>query len=633
MGLPSTGKTTVIKEMLSKFKELKPEAKWSFEEYMGRKRNDRCLSIYELCVLGGLPHDKYAWSFATNRFGAIYSIICSLTRQDPSIASADFEPTKQGPKFFYDEHVQWLMDQVSRHLKNIQNERSKLTLIQDGLSLINVMDVGVNKALYDFLSIVLLSCRRHFRLVFFSLNRDAPNLEKKPDLPSVRYGERRDDVLVMRHRSRLTYLLHFATLGYKDETEVNNTVLIATNICTEESNVSEEDTFKKAKEAILEEAKKQHVDKFINEVQLLNLDADPGTMKNLGQALQNIIKNMKHYKVELPLSWIILRSLISSLKAQHQGQSNLMIMHKDFIIKEAYNLEMDPDDVENFLTTFTDFGSILYMPQFESLRNIVIVDIYEFTQCLNELFYPSKEAKYAALLLKYGIISHNDIKGIVHFQVIDDFMEILSSFAMVTEISTGRSVIVDEKFLQPESHYYYLPSARIGNFYTLPTDKDYALLEIKSVTFPANLQACIGHGIMAKSEDAVLIAIEHSNVSRFQFQSKDCQVIIDMIYEGQKSKIVIMSSIDDLTYDATVDACSKFLHAFCHCLLRKANTLRNLERAFAVPCCVPDKEPHLLYCDQDFDLCNECMQATPQKNFRSCWREAVKKVIRSCSFF
>ena len=632
MGLPSTGKTTVIKEMLSKFIELKPEAKWSFEEYMGRKRNDRCLSIYELCVLGGLPHDKYAWSFATNRFGAIYSIICSLTRQDPSIASADFEPTKQGPKFFYDEHVQWLMDQVSKHLKNIQNERSKLTLIQDGLSIINVMDVGVNKALYDFLSIVLLSCRRHFRLVFFSLNRDAPNLDEKPDLPHDRYGERRDDVLVMRHRSRLTYLLHFATLGYKDETEVNNTVLIATNICTEESNVSE-DTFKKAKEAILEEAKKQHVDKFINEVQLLNLDADPGTMKNLGQALQNIIKNMKHYKVELPLSWIILRSLISSLKAQHQGQSNLMIMHKDFIVKEAYNLEVKPDDVENFLTTFTDFGSILYMPQFESLRNIVIVDIYEFTQCLNELFYPSKEAKYAALLLKYGIISHNDIKSIVHFQVIDDFMEILSSFAMVTEISTGQSVVVDGKFLQPESHYYYLPSARIGNFYTLPTDKDYALLEIKSVTFPANLQACIGHGIMAKSEDAVLIAMEHSNVSRFQFQSKDCQVIIDMIYEGQKSKIVIMSSIDDLTYDATVDACSKFLHAFCHCLLRKANTLRNLERAFAVPCCVPDKEPHLLYCDQDFDLCNECMQATPQKNFRSCWREAVKKVIRSCSFF
>ena len=98
-------------------------------------------------------------------------------------------------------HIRWLMGRTQHVLERIKDEPGKLALLQDGLSFINVMDVGVNKALYDFLSIMLLSCHQHIRLAFFSLDRDAPNLEKKPDLLSDRYGKRKNDVLVMRQRS------------------------------------------------------------------------------------------------------------------------------------------------------------------------------------------------------------------------------------------------------------------------------------------------------------------------------------------------------------------------------------------------------------------------------------------------
>uniref|UniRef100_A0A1X7T5V6 Uncharacterized protein n=1 Tax=Amphimedon queenslandica TaxID=400682 RepID=A0A1X7T5V6_AMPQE len=165
MGLPCTGKTTAIEGMFKEFIKLKEGSTFSFDDYMKRKRNDECLSIYELCVLGGLPHDEYAWSFATNRYGAINLIICSLARQYPSITEAVFESAKKKPsESFVDKHVQWLMAEVSNHLGKIKEERMKLSLIQDGISLINVMDVGVNKAIYDFLSIMLLSCKRHFRV-------------------------------------------------------------------------------------------------------------------------------------------------------------------------------------------------------------------------------------------------------------------------------------------------------------------------------------------------------------------------------------------------------------------------------------------------------------------------------------
>ena len=634
MGLPSTGKTSVIEKVLQEFIQLKPESKLTIDEYMGRKRNKQCLSIYELCVLGGFLHYKYAWSFATNRFGAIHSIICSLARQDPSIATATFEPTEEGPKPLIDEHVQWLMQQVSIQLGNIKDEGDKLALIQDGISLINIMDIGVNRALYDFLSIILFSCRKHFRLVCFSLDRDAPELDKIPDLPHDRYGKTNDDKIVMRQRSRLTYLLHFATLGYKKEEGTNaphNTVMAATKEGGIDTNASEEDTLKQAKQAIQEHAKQEGVDEFLKEWKLVNLD-DIDSLKRLGETLQNIIKDVEQFKVELPLRWIVLRSLVTSLNPRHAKQSKMIIVDKQSIIKEARHLKMGPKEVEDFLIAFTEFGSILYMPRFDDIKHLVIVDIYEFAQLLHKLFYPSNpEAEYAKRLLKHGIISLEDVEKVlgVHSDIVGYFMLILSSFVMIAKIN---SVIIDRKVIQSgvlTGPLYYLPSAKNGENYTLlEVDNDCAFLEVKSVNFPANFQACITQGIMTKNKDAVLVATDYCNVSRFQFQSQGKpNVQIDMIYEGQKSRLVIRHSIDASSFDAIVDACSKVLYAFCHCLQRTANRIRDLKHDVAIQCCADKSKCHYLYCDKDLDQCDGCFKNLFRNNFRSCWAEAATKVF------
>ena len=634
MGLPNTGKTSAIEKMLKEFIQLKPESNWKIDAYLGRKRNEQCLSIYELCVLGGFPHYQYAWSFATNRFGAIFSIICSLTHRYPLIAKAKFEPTKEAPKSLIDEHVQWLMQQVSSQLKNIKDERGKLSLIQDGLSLINVMDIGVNRALYDFLSIMLFSCRKHFSLAFFSLDRDAPNLDKIPDLPHNRYGKTNDDKIVMRQRSRVTYLLHFATLGYKKEEDTNathNTVMVATkkgSVHTDMPTAPEEDTLMQAKQKILKHAKKLKVDEFLKTWKLVDLD-DIDSLKNLGETLQNIIKRVEEFKVELPLRWIILRSLVTSLNPHHATQSRMIIVDKDFIIKEARHLKMEPQEVEKFLIAFTEFGSILYMPHFDDIKHLVIVDIYEFAQLLHKLFYPSNpEAEYAKRLLKHGILSLKDVEKVlgVHSDIVGYFMLILSSFVMIAKIN---SVIIDRKVIQSgglTGPLYYLPSAKNGENYPLSEgDDDCAFLKVKSVNFPANFQACITQGIMTKNEDAVLVATEYCNISQFQFQSQEGpNVRIDMIYEGKKSRLVIRHS-DASSLDAIVDACSKVLYAFFHCLQRAANRICDLKHDVAIQCCANRNMQHL-YCDQCFNLCNACLEDTPQNKFRYCWAEAARKV-------
>ena len=627
MGLPNCGKTTVLESILRQKIKLKDGAKSKFDRYLNGKRDEQCLSVHDLCALGSSQHNMYAWSFATNRSGVIFSILCGLIRRNPCVAGIEFETTSQSPKYVtdMDKHIRWLLSNTQESLEIIKNEPSKLTLIYDGVSFINVIDVGVNKALYPFLSMMLLSCHRHIRLAFFSMNRDAPNLEKKPDLPHDCYGERKDDVFVMQQRSRLTYLLHFATVGYTQQQhneEVQNaTVMIATrNVAALDLKIDE------AKEKITKQAQSRDVDQFLKNWLQVDVN-DSQSIKELGEKIEDLIKyEYKQRTILLPLRWIVLRSLAVSLESRGV---KIMILRRSSIIRNAKELEMTENDVDEFLKAFTDFGSILYMPQYDTIKDIVIVDIWEFTQYLNKLYYPQERESYATNLLKYGIISESSVKIILrkHPDSAKDFMRVLTTIAMASEIKSGWSILIDhlQERLRPEVHYY-LPLARICEEYTPPAEEnDYAFIEIQSVNFPANVQACISYAIMDNNDDAVLIATEHSNVSRFLFQSKNGPSIkIEMIYKGSKTRLRIMNNSNDiLTSPAAVEACKKVITGSCRCLQRKINTIRDLKYSFAVPCASPEGECHFLYYDREPQFCDACLA---ENNFRLCWSKAAKQV-------
>ncbi|XP_019855169.1 PREDICTED: uncharacterized protein LOC109584049 isoform X2 [Amphimedon queenslandica] len=626
MGLPSSGKTTVLESVLRQKIELKPDANVGFDYYLNRKRDEKCLSIYDLCALGSSQHNMYAWSFATNRFGAIYSILSHLVRRNPCIADIEFETTCQSPKYVtdMDKHVRWLLTRTQELIKSIQNDPGKVTLIHDGVSLINVIDVGVNKALYPFLSMMLLHCHRHIRLAFFSLDRDVPNLEEKPNLPHDLYGKRRDDVLVMRHRSRLTYLLHFATVGYtqqqRNQEDVQNaTVMVATrNESATDSKIVAE-----AKEKISQQAQSRGVDQFLKNWLEVNVNNDQ-SIKELGEKIEDLIKyKYKQRTLLLPLRWIVLRSLVVSFNSRG---TKFMIVRRSFIIHSAKELNMKETEVDEFLKTFTDFGSILYMPQYDSIKDIVIVNIWEFTQYLNKLYYPQEGEPYASNLLKYGIISESSVKKIFckHPDSAEDFMTVLTTIAMASKIESGRSILIDDHQQRNEVHYY-LPLARTHEEYNPPDkENDYAFIEIESVNFPANVQACISYAIMDNNKDAALIATEHSNVSRFLFQSESGPPItIEMIYKGSKTRLRILNSSSDTSLATVVEACKKVITASCRCLQRKINTIRDLKYSFAVPCCKsPDDKCHYLYYKHNPEFCDAC---PAENNFRLYWSSAAKQ--------
>ena len=621
VGLPNSGKTAALENTFREHIQFKNEAKGKFDSYLKRKQNEKCLSVYELCILGGAPRNHFLWSFATNRYGAVFSLLHILARRHHLFENIT---TQQPPESLIDEHVHWLAEQVNHQLKII--ELGKLSLIQDGLSLINVMDVGVNKALYEFLQIMVSSCHRHIRLAFFSLDRDAPpNLGKIPDLSHDRYKDRRDDAIMLKQKPRVDYLLHFATLGYEKDQRDSATVIIATERKSSQT-VSTSESLEPAKRAILERAKSQGIDQYLKAWETVNTN-NMEQVKDIGRKIQSLIKNRYYSKVNIPLRWIILRSLVTSLE---RGESKEIIMQKSFIVKQAEYFKMDPVEVENFLNTFTDFGSILYMPQFESLRDIVIVNIWRFAQCLDKLFYPDRKAPHAENLLNYGIISLQSIKEILPPEIINDFLKILTTIAMIAEVKS-QSILIDKVQLQP-GEYYYLPSARVDKSNTARNENDFIFLQIEGASFPSSLQAGISHEI-TKNKEVFLVPTEDCNTSKFLFKSSHdspIEINIEMIYKDGETQLRVKNNLsDDLQFTAAVNACSKVLTATFKCLQRMAKTLRGMKYLIAIPCCSPrssDSECHYLYRAHKSNLCGACSKDVPENKFRSCWSEASEKV-------
>ena len=641
MGLPYCGKTSLLEAVFKDNIKFKEGAKSKFEDYFDRKKDTNSLSVYELCVLGGKPQNQYSWSFATERYGAIFSILCGLVRHvalaKSDIRKVEFEQPQQHQEKarLVDEHFSWLMGKADKYLKEVIFEDTKKeTLLLNGLTLVNVMDVGVNKALYDFLPIMLSLCRNHLRLVAFSLDHDGPKLHEVPDSSYDCYSstKRGDHQVIMKESSRLTHLLHFATLGcqQKEKEQEDSSRTIVISFSNDEPSGTTLSQFEEVKRKIQDEAKKKNVDRFVSNFVPVSV-SNSSSLKVAKENVTNLIIGDKVYKKDLPLRWIFLRSLVISVRNE---EIKIMILKRRDISDIAVRqMGMDEEDLEKFLTTFTDFGSILYMPQFKALKDIVIVDIWEFMRYLNKLFYPkaNPEANPEANeswrkdLVTYGIIKKKQAKEILK-EYEEDFMKIIVTFGMAAYISKGRVFLPGR---MPFEECYYLPSARTTNGTSTEHDgnNDYAFLEIESITFPANVQASVTHEIM-KKQNFYLIRSKCYNTTEFEFRpSSSHSIQITMTDGGSKTKLAfhIRNTFNDMYW--CVQACKGVIEGCCDSLNRKTNQIRDLKYRIGVPCSATVGDNHYLYFGDISDVKN-CRACSADDSFscRKCWIEAAKTV-------
>ena len=338
----------------------------------------------------------------------------------------------------------------------------------------------------------------------------------------------------------------------------------------------------------------------------------------------NLIIDDKIYKKDLPLRWIFLRSLVISVR--NKEIKIMIIKRRDIADIAVHQMGMDEEDLKNFLTTFTDFGSILYMPQFKALKDIVIVDIWEFMRYLNKLFYPEANESWHKNLVTYGFIKKKQAKEILK-EYEEDFMKIIVTFGMAAYVSRGK-VSLPGYALSEEC--YYLPSARTtkGFFPEHDGNNDYAFLEIESVTFPANVQASVTHEIM-KKQNFYLIRSKCYNTTEFEFRlsSSHSSIQITMTDGGKKTKLAfhIKDSFNDMYW--CMQACKGVFEACCDSLNRKTNQIRDLKYRIGVPCSATEGDNHYLYFGDISDVknCHAC-SADDSFSCRKCWIEAAKTV-------
>ena len=638
MGLPSSGKSLMLEKLFRKNIQLKSNAKHSFDYYMERKQDKQGLSVYELCIMG--RKGRNAWSFATKRYGAIFSVLSDIIRQvggkfrDFNIAL----PDQSSNQSVLDDLYYWLLVKVKNILDtmNSNNEDTKLLLLNDGISLFNVMDVGVNKALFDFMPMLLVCCKNHVRYVNFSLERDGPNLYEVPDMSA--YENQAGARHVMSQQPRITELLRFASVGNQHNC---TTIMMATDHKDSRAVEEPSESFQSSKytaipvssqkisklknceDTIVEQAKAQKTDGFFDFWQYVDLENEKFVDDGV-KTIEKLLADAKERQMDMPLKWIILRSLIVSLKGK---EHKVIILRKKSIEETAEKeFKMDADKVKAFLEVFTDFGSILYIPLFEALEDIVIVDIWEFVKHLNELFYdPYKQYPH---LCKYGFISQTSTKALLGNDE-EDFMQVLITLSMTARVQSGKNILIDGDYVANEMMCYYLPSARVKESYTPKDDNiDFAFLEIQSVNFPANVQACIAGNIM-NSDNAVLVLCEENNITRFQFDYSDhLSVLVEMIFLGSMTRLrVTNSTVDILSSEDVVDACTKVLQGCCKCLCGKKKFIPDLIFSVGIHCCESANIIHYLYCDDDMsDVCSKCSESEPENLFRQCWIKAASKV-------
>ena len=627
-GLPLCGKTGAMFRMILDVLPPNHDQNPSLAEEV----NDKCLSAFNLCLLGGNPFPDFHFIRTTKLDRLIYFILCDIIRtgvlkyNDPLCFSFDASSHYDESLFasgVHNSHIHWLFDQIKDVYPCIKMGELKVGYFHTGASIINAFDVSVNKALYDFLPIVASLCPKLARLTFFSLDRDVDNMSSSPDLKtSEKYVNDVQISQVLQWNSRLRYLLHHAAAGYSCNSDRDQTTIMI-GVTESLDDGAAQQKLDKARHIIMEEAEKLGIEKVFSEWLYINSTSKESLSKGRKKLEKNLLHN-PHFRASLPLKWIFLRSLLASIKIN----GNIPItMEKQKIMKLAKELEMNDEEVDQFLKTFTSFASILYSNKF---CGTVILDIQRFTELLHKLYNPiDHNSLGASIAAKYGIITESYAKILLNSNA-RATLKILTSCSLLAELKYSQAFVPDVVIDENES-LYFLPSSRVSPIVN-GDQNDSLIIFITSKQVPVNSQASIAKYMLQELANITLVATEAFNVTKFKLhcENSNSDIEVDIVYLGKTTELRICNS--DVNR-SVMELCSKFLSACCNALV-KVDYERGLRFNIALPCCAQKDYFHFFtkkrketkFYDYDAKFCEQCKTQNHENSKRHCWVLAVKKL-------
>ena len=264
-------------------------------------------------------------------------------------------------------------------------------VLPNGLRLMNIWDIQLNRAVLHSLSAVTGRLHESHSYLFIDLQTDVPQL-LDPPRTSKQTGSTHQ---LMKYRSRLEYLVRSATVVKSiSECKSNACTIVAVHDGTLQKELIKSSCTKLQK-AILKETKKMKLENLIDQDILVLNYTSQNCSKLLKKHIDEFLLKMWSKEKFLP-SWLFLLDTLKCL-----GD---MFIEKTKLKEMAQECRVVGDGLEEMLTRFTAFGSVIYIPDAEFLSDIIILQPQAFVQQLNKL-YSSEENEETKLHHKYGILT------------------------------------------------------------------------------------------------------------------------------------------------------------------------------------------------------------------------------------
>ena len=450
-GLPGSGKSTLLKSLFNV----------SAKSTLG-------INLYEAILhRNPLREEDETWVEGSKLQSEVHTILMALAHffaKQRQLPILEAQAVKIGTVFDDPEvqnYFETTHDCLRKLLVGFETKSSIEKVLSGSLSLINVFDIGVNKAVYEFMMAVG-GRNRNLMLVnvlnLFKYNKES--LLDPLDLSDREHKGRYTESQASMYSDH-TALHHFvhrmeaAALCLDPHTTIEDTAsekhgtkstssshshskdpnAIVVGTPTESSSSSSSRS--KNPNTIIVGT---HADKFVTEAEcserrkevmdlikdysdemcvpdsaynpvIFSVDAtNPETCKSLKRAIVDLLdQNKSSFKIDLPVKYVFLRYVLYSTKN--------VIMSREKLVEYAQKCGIAGEsEVTSFLSIFRDCGSIISSPYHrEFLYNYVILLPIEFLRHLDKLFCVSNDDSIPNELrtpTKFGIVSKDLVRSL-----------------------------------------------------------------------------------------------------------------------------------------------------------------------------------------------------------------------------
>ena len=323
-GLPYSGKSTLLQSMLA----LKPE---HHKEMLLSDNKVPGLSVYEAALMINQysEEERCQWlpkvskpNAETLMFAGSLAQVCARKKLSLSLLSSedetnsavvDIDPLFKSP--LINDHFDKTYDHLKDLLLVLEQESSLDTLRHALLTFVNIWDIGVNKAVYEVMTILARRCRNLLLINVLNLEHDVKKFRKPLNLQDHtyyqgKYNRRNDEEQVLQVQNSSTYYTQCAMVCNQLE---NTTLLVGTHKDAFEGDkqklkvtVSQVRQTVEAKLAPLRYGHALHP-------KMLVVDArNQEDAKRVCTEVDDMILQDGRFEKQVPLSWILLQGALES---------------------------------------------------------------------------------------------------------------------------------------------------------------------------------------------------------------------------------------------------------------------------------------------------------------------------------